>query len=57
MQQAKLLVLANFGHVEDRVKVAAALQGAVVLSAAVLLGREVSSSPTTEVSALKPQCS
>ena len=38
MQQAKLLVLANFGQVEDRVKVMAALQGAVVLSAAVLFG-------------------
>ena len=39
MQQANLLVLANFGQVEDRVKVAAALQGAVVLSAAVLFGK------------------
>lgn len=39
MQQANLLVLANFGQVEDRVKVAAALQGAVILSAAVLFGK------------------
>lgn len=39
MQQAKLLVLANFGQVGDSVKITAALQGAVVLSAAVLFGK------------------
>ena len=39
LKQAKLIVVANFSHVEDRVKIMAALLGAVVLSASVLLGK------------------